>query len=78
MTVEKSVNMKNYHIKMTNDPSQKITMEQVTKKSDQKVSLTVSKNVLAQLKRRAGIVGKASPSMIVKAFITTELNLNNE
>jgi len=65
--------MAQYQIKMTN--SEKVTMEEVTKKADQKVSLNVSKNVLASMKKKAGIVGQASNNAILKAYITTTLNL---
>lgn len=68
--------MANYHVKMTNSPTEKVTLEEITKKTNQKVHLSVSKNVLALMKKRAGVVGKASPNAIVKAYITTTLNLD--
>jgi hypothetical protein len=66
-----------YHITMNNGAG-RVTMEKITRKADEIVNLKVSKNVLAKLKREAGIVGKASPSRIVQAYIKTTLNLNDE
>lgn len=66
--------MANYHVKMNNG-SNKVTLEEITKTSDQKVSLNVSKNVLARMKKVSGLVGTASPSRIVKEYIKATLNL---
>ena len=63
-----------YHVKMPNSPSERITMEKITNKPTESVSLKVSKSLLVQLKKKAGIVGSSSPTAIVKAYIQTTLN----
>lgn len=62
---------------MNNSKKEKVTLEEMTKKADQRVTLNLSKNVLAMMRKRAGVVGKATPNAILKAFITTTLNLSN-
>jgi hypothetical protein len=66
--------MANYHVKMTNSPKELMKMEKITKSPNQKVSINVSKNFLAQMKRISGVVGKATPSKIVSEYIKATLN----